>query len=131
MWTIDAISTRFRHGGHATTLINYVPLANERGRRKGNTFVRSKRFEIFIRRFDGTRLSKFIDVAGSMVSWMEGSSFSSCDLTQFELRRGRKVSRFIFLAGLFIYFINEFYYFQHSYVRKFVHSACNKKLFSL
>lgn len=92
MWTIDAISTRFRHGGHATTLINYVPLANERGRRKGNTFVRSKRFEIFIRRFDGTRLSKFIDVAGSMVSWMEGSSFSSCDLTQFELEKYRDSS---------------------------------------
>lgn len=60
MWTIDAISTRFRHGGHATTLINYVPLAN--GGREGYRFVCSKRFEIFIRRFDATRLSESLSM---------------------------------------------------------------------
>lgn len=60
MWTIDAISTRFRHGGHATTLINYVPLAN--GGREGYRFVCSKRFEIFIRRFGATRLRESLSM---------------------------------------------------------------------
>lgn len=107
MWTIDAISTRSRHTQQPLSITSLC----HGTRRKGNTFIYSKRFELFIQSIRAS-LSML-----RQVGWMDGCKVYSliCEVK----------SIVIHLTWRIIYL---FFFIVHLLLRTFIHSFYTRRV---